>query len=146
MPRGLTTDRLDQIEINAQRRGLSADLARTVADRSEKCLPSDRSLLRAIFRDGLRPSEVARLRGVTSNTIRRRIQMLVKRVLSPEFVFVMRHYKDWEPTRRRVGVAHFLEGRTLRSTAKKLRISLHTVRCTVVEIRAMCHAELDRAA
>jgi DNA-directed RNA polymerase specialized sigma24 family protein len=128
---------LDPIEASDLRRSRGREVSDIIASRSEWLLPDDRALLLAIYRDDMQASEIARLRGDPVRVIRRRIRVLIQRVLDPTYVFVLRHRQEWPTTRRRVATARFLQGRSLRSCAAHLRISLHTVRRHVDAVRLL---------
>jgi DNA-directed RNA polymerase specialized sigma24 family protein len=106
------------------RRELTESLARLADDLA----PDDRALIRAVYADGKTAVDVARLSGADPRAVRRRVRRLTRRVLSPEYLFVLRHKDRWPAPRRRVAVACFLHGRTMRDAARQLRMPLYTVR------------------
>lgn len=142
MPTTLLTDRPERFDHAADlRRTVPADLARTVAERAQWCLPDERALIDAMYRQGLTAAQIAQLRNEPAPLIRRKIRVVVTRVLSPRFVFVLRHRDQWPPTRRRIATACVLQGRTLRQTAAHLQLSLHAVRRQMDAITGMFEAQ-----
>jgi DNA-directed RNA polymerase specialized sigma24 family protein len=113
------------------RRGVTESLARLAEDLP----PDDRALIRAVYSDGKTAVEVGRLSGADPRAVRRRIRRLARRVLSPEYLFVLRHKDRWPAARRKVAVACILHGRPMREVADELRVSLHAVRrhCEAVQ-------------
>jgi DNA-directed RNA polymerase specialized sigma24 family protein len=101
------------------------------------CLPlTDRALLRAVYRDRQSTVELARLLGSAPRQVRRRLRRLVARVLSPEFIFVLRHRESWPRLRAEVATACILEGKSLRQAARDLDRSLTSVRSAHREVLA----------
>jgi len=113
------------------------DHAEIIAARAEHILPEDRDLIRAVFADGMPVSTLARLTGVDPRGLRRRVRALARRVLSDRFVFVLRSRSGWPATRRRVATACVLQGRSLRATARHLRLTLHAVRRHMDAVNAL---------
>lgn len=147
MPTTLLTDRLDRLEHAADlRRSVPADLARTVADRAHWCMPEERALIEAMYRQGMTAQQIAKLRDEPATAIRRRIRTVVRRVLSPRFVFVLRHRDQWPPMRKRVATACILQGRTLREAAAHLHLSLHAVRRQMDAITGMFDSQYTNRA
>jgi DNA-directed RNA polymerase specialized sigma24 family protein len=99
--------------------------------------PADRALVLAYYRDGQRATEIARLANEPVRALRRRLRRAVRRVLSPEFAFVVEAHAGWSPTRRRVARACVLEGWSQRETSERLGLSLHTVRRHHDAVRGM---------
>lgn len=134
--------RLDPLAACDLRRRRRQDLAEAVIRRSAWLLPDDRALLRTVYQDGVRIASLATLRGRSESprSLRRRVRVLVQRVLSARFTFVLRERDRWPPTRRRVAAACVLQGRTMRSAAHHLQISLHEVRRHLDAINALLSA------
>lgn len=122
------------------RRRLGRDLAELIVGRSKWLMPADRSLIEAVYAQGLTALAVSQMLGERPPAVRRRIRKLVERVLSVRFEFVMRRRDDWPPTRRRVATVCVLQGRSMRSTANHLRLSLHVVRRQMGAIGALLEA------
>jgi DNA-directed RNA polymerase specialized sigma24 family protein len=104
------------------------DLTESLARLAEDLPPADRALIRAVYADGKSAVEVGRLSGTDPRAVRRRIRRLARRVLSPEYLFVLRHRDRWPAARRKVAVACILHGRSMRDASRELRIPLYTVR------------------
>ena len=135
-----STHRTHRAEVFDRRRRQGRDLAESLVARAEHLLPKDRALINAIYRDGSSAREVATLTGATPRAVRRRIRSLAQRVLDPRFAFVIIHREQWPPTRRKVATETILPGRPLRAAAKRLDLSLHTVRRHADAIRVMYEA------
>ncbi|MFI4898189.1 MAG: hypothetical protein ACIARR_10220 [Phycisphaerales bacterium JB059] len=131
---------LDEIGMDAAwdlRRKKRREVVDRIVEGSAWLAPAERALILAYYRDGQRVTEIARLANESVRALRRRLRRAVRRVLSPEFAFVVEAHGGWSPTRRRVARACLLEGRTIRETSERLGLSLHTVRRHHVAIRAM---------
>jgi DNA-directed RNA polymerase specialized sigma24 family protein len=94
-------------------------------------------VIRAIYGNGQRGTDVARMLGQPLRSFRRRLRRIVKRVLAPEFPFVLRHRSRWPKVRRAVATAIFVEGRSARRAAAELGLSQHAVRRHVDVVRAL---------
>lgn len=110
------------------RRRRRRDLVERLVDRAQWLPAEDRTLVESVYQDGRTVSDLASLLGANPRTLRRRLRRLTRRLLSPQFVFVVAHRDRWPSTRRRVAEACVLHGRSLRETARELRLSLHCVR------------------
>ncbi|MBK9188371.1 MAG: sigma-70 family RNA polymerase sigma factor [Phycisphaerales bacterium] len=119
------------------RRQRTAAMAEFVADRAAPLSAPDRELLRAIYVMGQDVSDVAALLGVSPRTLRRRVKRLLARISTREYALVQRAGERLPPTRRRVGTAMFIEGKSLRATSIELKLSLHSVRRHADAIRAL---------
>jgi len=131
---------LDRAERFDRRRRQGRDLAEALVARAEHLLPEDRALIFAVYREGSSAREIASLTGATPRSVRRRIRILAQRILDPRFSFVLLHRNDWPPTRRKVATELTLHGFPLRETARRLNLSLHTVRRHADAIRVMYEA------
>ncbi len=128
-PPRATSNPKDNPDLRRRRQG---EMVHLILLRAQELAPEDAALLRSVYADSLPVSRVAALirsRGtdVRTSTLRRRLKSLTTRVLSPRFVFVMRHRRDWPPPMRRVAASCLLQGRTLRQAAADLRMSRHNV-------------------
>lgn len=119
------------------RRRTTRNAAQLILERAAAAnLPADDlALLRAVYRDGLSASHVARLLGdparrhdADPRSVRRRVRRLSQRVRSPLFVFVLRHKDLWPDARRRVAEALILRGKSMRDTAEELGLTLYAIR------------------
>jgi DNA-directed RNA polymerase specialized sigma24 family protein len=157
VPRGdiATTTRIAAAETTwggDLRRSQRREAVQVLLDRAQAAeLPSEQvALLRAAYADGRSAIEIAALVSAASidpthaadaprdptiprvsatpRAIRRRLRRLSRRVMSPQFIFVLRHRDTWPPSRRRVATACVLHGLSLRQAAASLRLSLYTVR------------------
>ncbi len=123
------------------RRRRRRDLVERIVERADLLAPADRALVHAHYRDGRSVVEIARLRGGSPRSLRRRLKRLVERELDPLFAFVARRRASWSHTRRRVATSLMLEGRSMRETGQRLGLSLHTVRRHHDAVRALYESE-----
>ena len=95
----------------------------------------DRALIRSIFDEGKRVSDVARLMKAEPSKLRRRVKSVAKRVTDPRFRQTASLLARLAPTRRRVAMACLLGGMSMRDASHTLRLSLHQVRkhCQAIE-------------
>lgn len=124
------------------RRKREGAMAERVGHRAAALPKRDRALLDAVYRDGRPVVELAAIMNLPAPVVRRRVRTLVRRVLSPEYGFVLANRDAWTPTRRKVADACVIEGLSIRTAAAKLRLSLHTVRAQRSIIQALADAEL----
>ena len=145
-PRHLDMDRVNVTEAADLRRRRRREYAEFLVEHAQFALPADRALIEAIHRDGLSAQEVAALTGAPARTVRRRARLLAERLLSPRFAFVLLRREQWPAGRRRVAAACVLQGRTMRATARHLRLSLHAVRKEMSIIDALFEADRRQGA
>jgi hypothetical protein len=92
-------------------------------------IPADeQALVRALYLDGKPSPEIASLSGSEARSVRRRARRIAERMLSDEFVFVLRTRNFWPAKRRRLASAVFVRGLPIKQAAKKLRISYYEAR------------------
>ena len=103
--------------------------------------PEDAALVRAVFGQGMRASELAAVRHESARAVRRRVRSVAKRALSPRFRVVVRDRGAWGPTRRRVADACVLQGMSMRAAAASQRLTLHSVRRHLDAINALVEQE-----
>lgn len=118
----------------------SREFVHELLRRCEPLPEDDVALIRAIYVDELPVARMAALMGVSTRSVRRRVDRMVARVMSPDFAFVVEHSWRWGGTRRGVAHAIIVLGRSLRQTAEDLDLSLHGVRHHHAAILALCHA------
>jgi hypothetical protein len=131
------------------RRSLGADVAERIVHRADGVDPQDRELLRAVFGHGRSVAELARLLGpgVDVRRLRKRIRRLTARTLSPLFVFVWSRRDRWAADRRRVAVAYFLQGHSIRRVSRETGLTVHEVRQHRLAVEELFHgmqAEVSR--
>lgn len=112
-----------------------------VMHRAESLAPEDRELLRVLVAEGKSSRETAVLLGMPVRRLRRRTSALVSRVLSPAFVYVLRHRGSMPSTWRRVADACFLRGCTVKEASAELGMSEYSVRRHRVAIQALIDQE-----
>lgn len=127
------------------RRNNRRDLVERLLDRATCLPPADLALLRAAYHDGRSASELAILLGADARGIRRRIRRLSDRVLSQQFLFVLRHRDSWPPTRRNVATAMILHGCSQRQATRELKLTLYTVRKNYLEVLALYETASSRS-
>lgn len=103
--------------------------------------PADRALLTAVYDRGMSANALAEATLAKRRVLHRRVKQLIRRVSSPAFRFVLRRSDDWTASRRRIGEAVVCHGRSIRSTARQLGLSVHHVRREIDRIRALCEDE-----
>ncbi|MFM9997044.1 MAG: hypothetical protein ACKVU4_14745 [Phycisphaerales bacterium] len=129
-------DVIDGADLRRRRR---RELVDDIIRRAALLPPADGALLRLVFEDGRPVSEVCALRGgSTARGLRRRVRILVRRVLSDRFRYVLVHRDQWPTTRRRVATRCVIEGRPIRDAAAELGLSVYAVRRHKMAIDALC--------
>jgi hypothetical protein len=127
--------------LKAARRPISQQSwAGEVLDLVARLDPPERSLLEAIYRQGMSAAQIARVAGLPESTVRHRVRQLVQRINSPLCRYVLRHGRDWPPLRRRIAEDVFIRGRGQRRTALDLGVTSHKVRREVDRIRILAEA------
>lgn len=114
-----------------------------LVERAAHLPPPDRLLMEAVYRDGRSAREIAALLGARARSVSERVRRLAERLHSPEYGFVAARSGAWAPLRRRIAVGLVLHGRSERSVARELGVSLHTVRRHHEAVRMLL--ELSRA-
>jgi len=126
-----------------RRRKQSRILTEIIPARLHALPAADAELLRAIFDRGI---PVARLSTISAADhrhaakLRYRVRRLVARVLSPGFVFVLRHQSQIPDALQGVARACVLQGRTQRDASIELALPLFEVRRRLIAVRALIDA------
>lgn len=110
--------------------------ADAILRRAGRLLAEDRVLLGMVFGDGRSAASVARLMGMSGKRVRARVRRLLARIDSPLFRYVMENAERWPEAQRVVGIALFVEGRSIRGAACHLGMSYYTVRRLGMAVRA----------
>ncbi|MFG0306400.1 MAG: sigma factor-like helix-turn-helix DNA-binding protein [Phycisphaerales bacterium JB040] len=105
----------------------------------------DRELIEAVYRDGRRPAELARLAGVPVSTVRSRVKRVLTRACSDKLAFVVLRKDSWSPTRRRVAERLVICGDSIREAARHLGLSHYTVRRHRAAIDELYHESRETA-
>lgn len=116
--------------------------AERLLELAEHLAPSDRALLRSIYRHGMSAAELARAMGIRPRRVTDRVQKLMQRINSPHFRSVLAQRERWPAIRRRIAEAVFLRGEGQRTVAAKLQCTVHEVRIEIERIRAIIEAPL----
>lgn len=104
---------------------------------AEFLLPEDRSLMLAVYADGRSVKDLAALAREDPRRMRRRVRKLTRRVLSNDFLFVLRHRDGWPSARRRIATACIVHGRTIRQGATEAETSFYNARKQLDSVRAL---------
>lgn len=113
--------------------------------RLAQALPAeDRLLLERHFGDGLSLTDLARRDRRSVQAIRRRIHRLTERIASPEFRFTVLHQQQMPRPMRRTATLLFVQGRSLRETARLTNKTLHRIRCDRATLQTLARVELLR--
>ncbi len=116
-----------------------------VLSRVEYLRADERSLLLAVLQNGQTAAQVALLTREKVRIVRRRVRLLTGRVLSAEFMHVVRRRQRWSRVRQQVGQMCFVEGKSLREVARVMSLSMYSVRRHCEWIRAgAAEASLER--
>lgn len=109
----------------------------------------ERELVERVVFDRQPVGKVAEDLGIYHRTIQSRLNIIVQRMRTREYVWVLSRgigpYTKWSPTKVGVGVATFIQGRSMRDTAAHLGIKVHVVRRWKYLIRRECRAHLSRS-
>lgn len=104
----------------------------------------DRLLLERRFADGLSIADLARRSRRSADVISRRIDRLTRRITSPEFRFTVLHQDRLPKPMRRTALLLFVQGRSLRETARLTNNTLHRVRCDCAMLQTLARVEALR--
>jgi len=104
--------------------------------------PAERILVETVYREGASAKAVALLRGDSPRKVRRQLKTILQRMLEAKFVFVARERDRWPRQRERVATACVLHGCSLRQSAQRLDVSLHTVRRHMQAVQTLFEADL----
>jgi len=120
------------------------DLYETVLNRAHFLEAPDQALLEQVIGRGVRPIEVAKVAGLSTRTVQRRVRLLTRRLLDPRVEYVLRHYHQWPAPLSQIALGVWARQWTLRKTADRLGLSLHQVRQHVAAVRGLIDAGLPR--
>lgn len=126
--RGTNAGNFDPAAISDLRRKFESSAIDLLLARAEALPAPDLALLRAIYADNRSASEIASLVHDDPRKLRVRVRALTKRIMTPIYAFVVAHNHTWPESRRRVGIACFIQGHSQRDAAVALHTSLHAVR------------------
>lgn len=107
---------------------LGAERARRLVDVAAHLSEQDRALVEAVLGRGVEVPVMAEAMGLSPSTLRSRIRRLRARAASKEFAFAALFADTLGAERGSVARKCFLEGLSVRQTAKQLALSVHAVR------------------
>ena len=111
------------------------ELSERVLDKSIHLPTGDRVLVEQLLRYGFSIREIARLTEKSPSSVSRRMKSVMKRMDDPMFEFVVNR-SDFIPRESRVTARLvYVEGFSLRESARKLGVSLHEIRKRVARVR-----------
>ena len=114
--------------------------------RLAQALPTeDRLLLERRYGDGLTIGDLARRSRRSATAITRRLKRLTRRITSPEFRFTVLHQNRLPRSMRRTATLLFVQGRSMRETARLTKKTLHRVRCDRAMLQTLARVEDLRA-
>jgi hypothetical protein len=106
----------------------------------------DRALIATIYLKHQSVAAVAQLQGTPVRTLRRHLYRIIRRVHTPEFIFVMRRRAQWPAQQRRVATAIFLQGLTMHQAVRELQLPYFTVRRFRDIVLTLITSALDESA
>ena len=110
--------------------------------RLAQALPDeDRLLLERRYGDGVSISELARRSRRSAQSVGRRIDRLTLRITSPEFRFTILHQGRLPRTMRRTATLLFVQGLSIRETARLTQNTLHRIRCDRATLQTLARVE-----
>jgi hypothetical protein len=132
----------------AGQRAARAELAEALTARAKFLPDDDAAIVLAIFRDGLRITQVAAMLRRPPTSLGYRVRTIVARMSSPRFAWCLRQIERqasglappsdaWSIERQRVASLRLLHGRGLRDVARRTGLSVHHVRKHLVAIEAL---------
>lgn len=121
------------------------DMAERLLDIAEHLSTSDAALIRAVYDRGMTATAFAKAARQQPRSLRLRLQRLVARITTPNFLRILALHRRWPPFRREVARAIFLRNESQRRAAARLGVSIHRIRRECDCIRALAE-EQDYAA
>ena len=101
-------------------------------------LPEEDGLIvRSVYGKGQPIFEVARLIRTPPRDLPRRLSRLVRRILTPEFAYVIRRRHRWAGSRLLIAEAVFIHGKSIRQAAAEAGVTFYIARRHRDEIRLM---------
>ena len=104
------------------------DLYETVLNRAHFLDAPDQALLEQVLGRGVRPIEVAKVAGLSTRTVQRRVRQLTRRLLDPRVEHVLRNYHQWPSPLSQIALAVWARQWSLRTTADRHTLSRNNVR------------------
>jgi len=133
------------IQDNLNRRTAARIVPEQIVRLAQALPTDDRVLLEKRFGDGLTLTDLARRSRRSATSISRRINRLTRRLTSPEFRFTVLHQERLPKPMRRTATLLFVQGRSLRETARLTKTTLHRVRCDRAMLQTLARIEDLRA-
>ncbi len=110
------------------RRQRQRALVECILARAAELMPDDRAVLTEVLGTQRSVAAVARRQNRCAMTLRRRVKLLIRHVLSPRFVFVLQERPNWPARRRAVATLCVLQMRSMREATRRLGLTHYQVR------------------
>ncbi|WP_432798369.1 hypothetical protein [Poriferisphaera sp. WC338] len=123
--------------MDAERRGEVRDDVEGLLEMARHLPRRERLLVEQVVRHGSSVTEAAEIFGEREPVVRRRFKRLCARVREAEFVMLTEMRERVPAELVRTGDEVFVAGKSLRSAAAAMGVTLHRVRRDVAEIRAL---------
>jgi DNA-directed RNA polymerase specialized sigma24 family protein len=98
---------------------------------------AQRAMLVAHLDAGMKPDDIAALRGISVGTLRRKLRRYEDRLNDPAFLLAARFADLLEPPFRDLVHQYWVEGMSVRDIALTEGLSMHAVRCRLQISRAL---------
>ncbi|HLP84346.1 MAG TPA: hypothetical protein VK157_08345 [Phycisphaerales bacterium] len=110
------------------RRSHHRDVVERVVSRAQLLPPRERAMVEGVYLRQLSAVDIGRELDIPPRIVRRDVRIIVRRMLSPIFAFVMVHRDAWSGHRRQVAQLVYIEGMSLRAVAAVIGLSFHKTR------------------
>ena len=100
----------------------------------------EQKLIEGRFADGLTYRDLARKHRTDPRRMRRKIDKLAQRMTQPEFRFTLLHAGQLPPTLRKTAKLLFLQGQSMRDTARATGHTLHRIRTDRTTLQTLARA------
>ena len=115
-------------------------------ERAEYLDPPERLLLEQILCGGVAVEHLARLAGTEPRKLQRKVRRLIAALGHPNAEWIVRHGHKLAGLQRQIAIRLWMQGLSLRQTARRLDLSLHDVRQHAQVINGLLSAAQARAA
>lgn len=125
---------------------MDPDVRREILARSQSLKHTDRELIASVFDQGEALPIVAARYSMSYQALVGHLSGLLKRMASPQFVWVLDNLHLLTDERRALAAAHYLRGIPRAEVCLALRMTLHTFRQHCTAINAICLHDLRKGA